>query len=222
MQNANSNYTLPELLWKSSTLSGDYDNGIYTAEANDHGIFIFKDGSVFCKNNSSNENSVIDSNELIQYETNVYKDEYNSITFTLQNTELNKYGAESLQNICTYDGFYILSGAVVKDNMISIDIEFTQRKCMINYVSYQFDYTYDDNGNTVLLSAPIQINMYGYDNKNEKFIHKYTPTNEEFHEETFNTDGPVSEIRLELETKDSTDIEYLVKIMNFKLSYVFD
>lgn len=222
MQNANSNYTLPELLWKSSTLNGNYNDGIYTTELNDYGIFIFEDGSIFYKNNSSDENQIIDSVELTQYETNEYMDADNSIIFKLQNTNLDDYGAESLQTICTHDGFYILSGASVNNNTVIVDIEFTQRKCMINYVSYEFEYNYDEDGNEILGSAPKHINMYGYDNGNIKFTHEYTPTNEEFHEETFNTDGPVSEIRLELEIKDSTDIEYLVKIMNFKLSYVFD
>lgn len=222
MQNANSNYTLPELLWKSSTLNGNYNDGIYTTELNDYGIFIFEDGSIFYKNNSSDENQIIDSVELTQYETNEYMDADNSIIFKLQNTNLDDYGAESLQTICIYDGFYILSGASVNNNTVIINIEFTQRKCMINHVSYEFEYNYDEDGNEILGSAPKHINMYGYDNGNIKFTHEYTPTNEEFHEETFNTDGPVSEIRLELETKDSTDIEYLVKIMNFKLSYVFD
>lgn len=222
MQNANSNYTLPELLWKSSTLNGNYNDGIYTTELNDYGIFIFEDGSIFYKNNSSDENQIIDSVELTQYETNEYMDADNSIIFKLQNTNLDDYGAESLQAICTHDGFYILSGASVNNNTVIINIEFTQRKCMINYVSYEFEYNYDEDGNEILGSAPKHINMYGYDNGNIKFTHEYTPTNEEFHEETFNTDGPVSEIRLELEIKNSTDIEYLVKIMNFKLSYVFD
>lgn len=222
MQNANSNYTLPELLWKSSTLSGNYNDGIYTTELDDHGIFIFEDGSIFYKNNASNENQIIDSVELTQYETNEYVDADNSMIFKLQNTNLDDYGAESLQTICTYDGFYVLSGASVNNGTVIIDIEFTQRKCMINHVSYEFEYNYDEDGNEILGSAPKQINMYGYDNGNIKFTHEYTPTTEEIHEETFNTDGPVSEIRLELETKSSTDIEYLVKIMNFKLSYVFD
>lgn len=222
MQNANSNYTLPELLWKSSTLNGNYNDGIYTTELNDYGIFIFEDGSIFYKNNSSDENQIIDSVELTQYETNEYMDADNSIIFKLQNTNLDDYGAESLQTICTYEGFYILSGASINNNTVIINIEFTQRKCMINHVSYEFEYNYDEDGNEILGSAPQHINMYGYDNGNIKFTHEYTPTNEEFHEEIFNTDGPVSEIKLELETKDSTDIEYIVKIMNFKLSYVFD
>ena len=222
MQNANSNYILPELLWKSPTLNGVYNNGVYTTTDSDYGIFVFEDGSVLYKDNYSNENIIINDNiTLIQNENNTYKDEENSIIFSLQNTNLNDYGAESLQNICNYDGFYILNGAVINNNTVTIYIEFTQRKCMINHVSYTFDNTYDDNGNEKLLSAPRQINISGYDNNTIMFTDTYTPGTAVTYDKTFNITGPVSRIKLELKTNAITDNDYLVKLMNFSLSYIF-
>ena len=222
MQNANSNYILPELLWKSPTLNGVYNNGVYTTTDSDYGIFVFEDGSVLYKDNYSNENIIINDNiTLIQNENNTYKDEENSIIFRLQNTNLNDYGSESLQNICNYDGFYILNGAVINNNTVTIYIEFTQRKCMINHVSYTFDNTYDDNGNEKLLSAPRQINISGYDNNTIMFTDTYTPGTAVTYDKTFNVTGPVSRIKLELKTNAITDNDYLVKLMNFSLSYIF-
>ena len=92
---------------------------------------------------------------------------------------------------------------------------------MINHVSYTFDNTYDDNGNEKLLSAPRQINISGYDNNTIMFTDTYTPGTAVTYDKTFNVTGPVSRIKLELKTNAITYNDYLVKLMNFSLSYIF-
>ena len=144
-----------------------------------------------------------------------------SVTISLNDYKsLAEYGADSVKNICNSEGFYITKDAPVSSVILYINL---QRPCLIRHMSFDFDYTYNDNDEIVLKNLPKSIKV---EKDRPGSIYNNLINSKDFTSEHFIynigdtfTFRPFRLFRLTFFVNNNTSDDYLFKIKNFKISY---
>ena len=208
----------------------DLDMRYYSTYGKD-AIVIYEDGRILYLNSASDYNTVIDSMNFyaVNDKKQEFKNDNNSVSIRVFATEtsLIEYGVESIKNICNSEGFYITKDAPVSS--VTVDIVF-QRPCLVSDMSFDFDYTYNDNDEIVLKNLPTSIKV----NKDVMLVKDGKMSTEPdfssmttvFTSDHFTFDirdtfrfRPSIAVRLTFGVNNITSDEYLFKIKNFKISY---
>ena len=192
-------------------------------------IVIYEDGRILYLNSASDYNTVIDSMNfyVVDDKKLEFKNDNNSVSIYIPDKFLAEYGADSVKNICNSEGFYITKDAPVSS--VTVHISF-QRPCYVGDMSFDLDYTYNDNDEIVLKNLPKYIEV----DKNVMYVmngemsidHDFGNTIDKFTSEHVTCDirdtfrfRPSTSVTLTFFVNNNTSDEYLFKIKNFKISY---
>lgn len=200
----------------------------YSTQGKD-AIVIYEDGRILYLNSASDYNTVIDSMNFYAVDDKIlkFKNDNNSVSIYIPDNYLAEYGADSVKNICNSEGFYITKDAPVSSVIVHISF---QRPCYVRDMSFDLDYTYNDNDEIVLKNLPKSIKV----DKDVMLVrdgemsidHDFGGTIDKFTSEHVTCDitdtfrfRPSTSVTLTFFVNNNTSDEYLFKIKNFKISY---
>ena len=225
------NYLTPKPIYTVGHVSLTYDDldmRYYSTYGKD-AIIIYEDGRILYLNSASDYNTVIDSMNFYAVDDKIlkFKNDNNSVSIYIPDNYLAEYGADSVKNICNSEGFYITKDAPVSSVIVHISF---QRPCYVRDMSFDLDYTYNDNDEIVLKNLPKSIKVDknvmlvrdgqmsiepDFDSSINKFTSKHITCDIR---DTFRF-RPSTVVTLTFFVNNNTSDEYLFKIKNFKISY---